>query len=61
MIWPEARKAGKGTDYVNTHPIVTLFLSKLISLNRSDCLCSDCLDAYSRASAEVEKIAKEVR
>lgn len=33
VIWPEADRLGKGTDWVNRHPIVTLFLSKLCSLN----------------------------
>jgi hypothetical protein len=33
VIWPEARKQGKGTDFVNRHCIVTLFLHKLCDLN----------------------------
>lgn len=53
VLWAE----GKGTKYVNTHPIVTLFLHKLISLNGSDCFCSACISNYGRATAEVEKIA----
>jgi hypothetical protein len=61
VIWPEARKLGKGTAYVNTHPIVTLFLHKLASLNHSECFCSECIASYARANAEVEKIAKGVR
>lgn len=32
-IWPEARKNEKGTDYVNKHPIVFLFLYQLMALN----------------------------
>src|ERR1700726_975979 len=32
VIWPEARRLGKGTEWVNSHPVVTLFLSKLCSL-----------------------------
>lgn len=32
-IWDEARKQGKGTDWVNQHPIVTTYLDKLRSLN----------------------------
>ncbi|SRR6266849_5707134 len=57
VLWPEARRFGKGTDYVNTHPIITLILAKLVSLNNSDCFCSGCLSKYSHATAEVEKIA----
>jgi hypothetical protein len=57
VIWPEARKFGKGTEYVNTHPIVSLFLHKLTSLNGCECFCSECIGNYGRALAEVEKIA----
>lgn len=57
VLWPDAHKQGKGTKYVNEHPIVALFLAKLVSLNRSDCFCSQCTSNYSRATAEVEKIA----
>ena len=32
-LWPEARKRGLGTAWINTHPITTLFLDKLCSLN----------------------------
>lgn len=57
VLWAEARKQRKGTEYVNTHPIVTLFLHKLSSLNGCECFCSQCTASYSRATAEVEKIA----
>ena len=57
VLWPEARRQGKGTKYVNTHSIVTLFLHKLTSLNGSECFCSECINGYSRATAEVERIA----
>jgi hypothetical protein len=32
-IWDEAHRTGKGTDWVNSHPICTLFISKLTDLN----------------------------
>jgi hypothetical protein len=57
VIWPEARRLGKGTEFVNTHPIATLFLSKLTSLNGCECFCSSATSNYSRATAEVEKLA----
>ena len=57
VLWVEARKQGKGTEYVNSHAIVTLFLHKLTSLNNSDCFCSACVSKYSHATAECEKIA----
>jgi hypothetical protein len=33
-LWPEARRLGKGTDWINQHPICALFLDKLTDLNR---------------------------
>ncbi len=35
-IWDEARKAGKGTDYVNSHPVMKLFLEQMYFLCRID-------------------------
>ena len=63
VIWPEARRIGEGTDFVNTHPIVTLFLDKLLSLNRTQCLCSETQYAVSRAYDKVRSLAegKEVK
>jgi len=60
VLWPEARRLGRGTEFVNTHPIVTLFLHKLMTLNQSECFCSACVASYSRASSEVEALAKGV-
>src|SRR6266436_2319043 len=57
VIWPGARRQANGTAYVNSHPIVTLFLHKLTSLNGCECFCSECISNYSRATAQVEKIA----
>jgi hypothetical protein len=59
VVWPEARKQGKGTDFVNRHPIVTLFLSTLASLNGTDCLCTHCLALFNDANRECESIARE--
>src|SRR5713226_1022598 len=50
VIWPEARRLGKGTEYVNTHSIVALFLSKLVDLNRNQ--------DFSQAYDEVKKLAE---
>jgi hypothetical protein len=33
VLWSEAWRLGKGTDWVNEHPIVTLMLDKLDDLN----------------------------
>ena len=54
VIWPEARRLGEGTEYVNTHPIVTLFLSKLCSLNGGYFECD-----YLHASEACEALALE--
>lgn len=35
-IWAEARALGKGTDWVNRHPISVLYASKLGSLANSE-------------------------
>lgn len=32
-LWEEAHKRGEGTAWVNHHPIATLFIDKLVSLN----------------------------
>jgi hypothetical protein len=56
-LWPAAREQGKGTDWVNQHPICTLFLDKLASLNRSQCLCSDNMQSFSKAYDAVVKMA----
>jgi hypothetical protein len=52
-LWPAARE----TEWVNTHPIVTLYLSKLASLNRVDCLCSDCFNTFGSALGICEDLA----
>ncbi len=51
-LWPEARRLDKDTEYVNTHPVVTLFLSKLCSLNRGYFECD-----YMHASDACEALA----
>lgn len=36
VIWPWARELGKGTEWVNTHPINVMFSNKVASLTRSE-------------------------
>jgi hypothetical protein len=36
LIWHEANEQGKGTDYVNTHPIVRLYVEQMSFLCRAD-------------------------
>ena len=50
VIWREARRLGQGTDFVNRHPICTLFLSKLTDLNAGEA-------EFSRAYKEVSGLA----
>lgn len=52
-VCEESNRLNKGTDWKNTHPIVTLYLSKLGSLNRGYYECD-----YMRASDACEAIAK---
>ena len=48
VIWPEARRLGKGTAWVNGHPIVAMFLAKLTDLNG---LANDYCRAYDACKA----------
>ena len=36
LIWEEAREQGQGTDYVNNHPIVRLYVEQISFLCRAD-------------------------
>lgn len=52
-----------GTDYVNSHPIVVLYVSKLASLSRQDCFCDKAIErfgeAYETVKAKIANSAKE--
>ena len=37
-VWAEAREQNQGTDYVNTHPIVIMYLNQLNWLATGDCV-----------------------
>ena len=56
-LWPEARRIGQGTDWVNTHPIVTLYLDKLADLNCPSRQCGTIAD-FGPAYLEVCRIAE---
>ena len=34
-VWEEALELGKGTDYVNTHPLCVLYAEKIYELTRA--------------------------
>jgi hypothetical protein len=36
VLWAEANRLGKGTDWVNSHPVNILFASKLASLTHCE-------------------------
>ena len=36
LLWEEANEQGKGTDYVNSHPIVRLYMEQMSFLCRAD-------------------------
>jgi hypothetical protein len=57
VLWPESDRIGCSTDWINQHPIVTLFLDKLASLNCSQCLCERNMGAFKDAFAQVEELA----
>lgn len=54
LLWKEADTRGEGTEWINQHPIVTLFIDKLASLNRTQGDLSAVLAAYDRVHAIVE-------
>ena len=59
-VWDEARRQGKGTEFVNSNPIMYLYIDKLASLNRTQCLCADNLRNYGKAYADAQTIALSV-
>jgi hypothetical protein len=55
-LWAEARLKGHGSDFINQHPIVTLYIDKLASLNRSQ--GADMIDKVLGSYDEVHKIVE---
>ena len=47
-IWKEAREQGLGTDYVNEHPVIRLYLEQMVFLNKSGSI-TDGQNTYSKA------------
>jgi hypothetical protein len=48
-IWNEARDKGQGTDYVNQHPIVVLYVAQMLLLSTGQ------LMAYTNYSAACQR------
>lgn len=47
-IWAEVRAEGKGTDEVNSHPVVIMFLAQMLHLATRESISPD---AYFKADA----------
>ena len=56
-IWEEANRLGKGTEFVNTHPIVILVLDKLCDLARMDHFSGRSMEIFGKAYEECKKLA----
>lgn len=62
VLWAEAHRIEQGTEWVNKHPIVTLFLDKLASLNGTQSWTGENISTYTAAYSAVHKIiAEEVK
>jgi len=50
LIWQEANEQGQGTDYMNNHPIVRLYVEQMTFLCRADYSASyrACLERSKR-------------
>ena len=56
VLWREAREGtGRGTDWVNMHPVSILFASKVLSLTSG----TDSIEKFSKAYAECVALAAE--
>lgn len=49
QIWEEARAKGEGTDYVNQHPVVRLYIEQMVHLNKSGWFNANGPDTYTPA------------
>jgi hypothetical protein len=58
-LWAEAGVKGKGTEWINQHPIVTLFIDKLAHLNGSQFNHSKVSDSYDEVHKIVEAEAAQ--
>jgi hypothetical protein len=60
-IWDEAHAQGKGTQWVNQHPIVVLYVAQLAALSGVAPIAD--LDAYNKAYTavrdELDRLSKE--
>ena len=57
-VWEEAHRIGKGTDWVNRHPIIRLFLEQMAWLNCVSITDRNTKRDYFKCYDICEKIAK---
>lgn len=58
-IWDEILRAAGGTKQFNEHPLAVLWTMKMASLASRECLCEQCMEAFSAAYKEVKKRARQ--
>lgn len=58
VLWPIARAEGKGTDFVNGHPISVLFADKIAALAGVQGITTESMAAYSAAYTACKRIAE---
>ena len=59
-IWDEARELGKGTEWVNTHPICKLYAIQIAHLTKTDSI-SSWREAFDFCRKEANKENSEVK
>ncbi len=57
-IWDEVRRADGGTKQFNEHPLAVLFTMKMASLASRECLCDQCMEAFSAAYQRGEEASR---
>jgi len=53
VLWPAAHREGKGAGWVNSHPIVTMFLLKMSELNGCGCTLHESYEPAESACKEL--------
>jgi len=53
-IWKEAWELGKGTDYVNSHPLIIIFADKLLQLAGVPTYLDEVQLAYAIVKAKID-------
>lgn len=59
LIWKEAHAIGKGTDWVNSHPITVLYADKIMSLTSGEDRYETFAKAYAKAQEAVVRLERD--